>query len=301
MDSRESSPEILQLARASYHALSGVFRQRARHGLTFDASYTWSHTIDNGTNEFFTSLLNPRRAQDTNRLDEDRSNSDLDVRHKFSLSWIWEIPKTKTENGFMKALFNGYQLGSVFLAQSGQPVTIQSGIDANGNGDTAGDRAVFNPFGHVEYGLGRDSGLCVDGGFNFRYSGRKHLSGAGFGAQQHQPDEWMRGQSGERFGFDPAIGYTPVDPTSRYVIAGPGVRTTVGRNNLNTPGFAVLNLSIFKNTYLSETKFLQLRAEFFNVLNHPNYSLSNGNVFSTAGIVAATSAPGYAQVGSPDF
>ena len=137
---------------SSYSGGSVVFRQRSRHGLTFDASYTYSHTIDTGTNEFFTSLLNPRRAQDTNRLDEDRSNSDLDVRHKFSLSWIWEVPKTRTENGFLKALFNGYQIGSVFLAQSGQPVTLQSGLDSNGNGDSAGDRPVFNPAGTLDTG-----------------------------------------------------------------------------------------------------------------------------------------------------
>jgi hypothetical protein len=72
--------------------------------------------------------VNPRRAQDTNRIGDDRGNSDLDVRHKFSLSWIWEVPKTKAQSGFVKALLNDYQLGSVFLAQSGQPVTIQSGI-----------------------------------------------------------------------------------------------------------------------------------------------------------------------------
>ncbi|HEX4485182.1 MAG TPA: hypothetical protein VH088_02885 [Terriglobales bacterium] len=41
---------------SSYNAASAVFHQRSRHGLTLDATYTWSHTIDNGTNEFFTSL-----------------------------------------------------------------------------------------------------------------------------------------------------------------------------------------------------------------------------------------------------
>ena len=74
-------------------------------------------------------------------------DSDLDVRHKFALSWIYEVPKAKVENKFLGALLNGYQIGSVFLAQSGQPVTLQSGIDSNGNGDTAGDRAVSESSG----------------------------------------------------------------------------------------------------------------------------------------------------------
>ncbi len=286
---------------SSYSGGSVVFRQRSRHGLTFDASYTYSHTIDTGTNEFFTSLLNPRRAQDTNRLDEDRSNSDLDVRHKFSLSWIWEVPKTRTENGFLKALFNGYQIGSVFLAQSGQPVTLQSGLDSNGNGDSAGDRPVFNPAGTLDTGsdvfpvcaaaAGSTSGAAV---------GSTYLGPVSI-LNNANPTNGCADNPANAFGFDPAIGYTPVDTTARYVITGPGARATVGRNSLNTPGFGVLNLSIFKNTHFTESKVLQLRAEFFNVLNHPNYSLSNGNVFSTAGVVTATSAPGYAQVSSPDF
>src|SRR5438034_5535695 len=36
---------------------------------------------------------------------------------------------------------------SVFLAQTGQPVTLQSASDSNGNGDTAGDRVMFNSLG----------------------------------------------------------------------------------------------------------------------------------------------------------
>ncbi len=35
------------------------------------------------------------------------------------------------------------------------------------------------------------------------------------------------------------------------------------------------------------------KADIFNILNHPNYALSNGNVFSTAGITTATTTPGY--------
>jgi len=59
------------LGSSIYHAGSVSFTQRARHGLTFNANYTYAHTIDNSTNEFFTSLLNPRRAQDTNRINDD--------------------------------------------------------------------------------------------------------------------------------------------------------------------------------------------------------------------------------------
>ena len=85
------------------------------------------------------------------------------------------------------------------------------------------------------------------------------------------------------------------------MIAGAGARSTVGRNSVTTPGFGTLNLSVYKNTHISETKYLQLQAQVFNVLNHPNYSLSNGNVFSNAGVTTATTTPGYALPFDPNF
>src|SRR5216683_5637554 len=67
------------LGGSRYHAGSVSFVQRSRLGLTFNANYTYADTEDNSTNEFFTSLLNPRRAQDTTRLGDDWSKSDLYV------------------------------------------------------------------------------------------------------------------------------------------------------------------------------------------------------------------------------
>src|SRR2546429_138178 len=135
------------LGSSIYHAGSINFTQRARYGLTFNANYTYSHTLDNSTNEFFTSLLNPRRGQDTQQIGQDWGNSDLDVRHKAALSWSYQVPNIKSDSRWAKTLVNGFSIGSVFLAQTGQPVTLQSASDANGNGDTAGDRVMFNSFG----------------------------------------------------------------------------------------------------------------------------------------------------------
>jgi hypothetical protein len=44
-----------------------------------------------------------------------------------------------------------------------------------------------------------------------------------------------------------------------------------------------------------------VKADFFNILNHPNYALSNGNVFSTAGVTTATTTQGYALPTDPNF
>ncbi len=269
------------LGSSIYHAGSVSFTQRARHGLTFNANYTYAHTIDNSTNEFFTSLLNPRRAQDTNRINEDRGNSDLDVRHKFALSLTYQVPDVRSDKRFVKTLVNGFQIGSIFLAQTGQPITLQSGgVDSNGNGDSAGDRASFNPFAS---GVGGSDvfAVCELAG------GAVGLSSAGMAAGGSCPGA--------------AIGYTPVSYGARYIITGPGARANLGRNSFASPGFDVLNLSVGKKFHFSESKYLLAKADIFNILNHPNYALSNGNVFSAAGVTTATTTPGYAIPGDPNF
>jgi hypothetical protein len=63
----------------------------------------------------------------------------------------------------------------------------------------------------------------------------------------------------------------------------------LGRNSLRGPAFKELNLSIFKNTLLTERVTLQLRAEFFNVFNHPNYANPNLPNFITDPAIAGLS------------
>jgi hypothetical protein len=264
------------LGSSTYHAGSVNFKQRARYGLTFNANYTYSHTLDNSTNEFFTSLLNPRRSQDTNRINQDKSSSDLDVRHHFALAEIYDLPKAKTENHFLKALMNGYQVNSVYLAQTGQPVTLQSGRDSNANGDSAGDRAMLNPF--VTSGTIGSSISNVCGAPN----GSTYVAGA-----------CTTG--------DPTVGYVAKNPAARYVVTGVGVRSNLGRNSWTTPGFGVWNLGVGKKTNFGEQRYLLVRADVFNVLNHPSFALSNGNVFSNAGVTVATTTPGYVLPADPNF
>lgn len=261
-----------------YHAGSVNFVQRSRFGMTLNANYTYSHTIDDATNEFFTSAINPRRAQDTNNLGRDRSNSDLDVRNKFAFSWIYDVPKVPLSNGILKAILDGYQLNGTYVAQSGQPVTLQSVVsDSNGNGDKAGDRVILNPNGTNSLGGSTVSAVCMTPGTGVTFVGK-----CGGSAN--------------------TIGYLADDPTARYVQAGKDTITTVGRNSFTSPGFNVVNFSVFKNTHLTERFNLQLRAEFFNVLNHRNFTLSNGNVFSNSGITVAQGNQAYINVtAGPQF
>jgi hypothetical protein len=246
-------------------------------GLTFNANYTYAHTLDNSTNEFFTSLLNPRRGQDTNRISNDWSSSDLDVRHKVALSWTYQVPNLKSDSRFVKALVNGFQIGSVFLAQTGQPVTLQSGADANVNGDSAGDRVMRNPFGTNPTGGSNITRVCAPAGGGSTVVAATCPAG------------------------DNTVGYLALDPTARYVVAGKGVVANVGRNSFTSPGFSTLNMSLGKSFHFTEGKYLQAKVDVFNILNHANYALSNGNVFSVAGVTTATTTGGYVLANDPNF
>jgi len=63
----------------------------------------------------------------------------------------------------------------------------------------------------------------------------------------------------------------------------------------------VLNMSVGKKFHFTEGTYLLAKADVFNVLNHPSFALSNGNVFSTAGITTATTTPGYVIPTDPNF
>jgi hypothetical protein len=89
-----------------------------------------------------------------------------------------------------------------------------------------------------------------------------------------QPNQW----------FDPKAFLPPA----------PGTYGNVGRGTLVGPGLASADVSLFKTTRLAERMSLQIRGEFFNVLNHANFATPNAAVFSgtaisgSAGLITAT-------------
>jgi hypothetical protein len=72
-----------------------------------------------------------------------------------------------------------------------------------------------------------------------------------------------------------------------FILPAAGTYGNVGRSTLIGPGLADVDVSLFKNTALSERASLQFRAEFFNVLNHANFGTPNATVFSSGAISAS--------------
>ncbi len=86
--------------------------------------------------------------------------------------------------------------------------------------------------------------------------------------------------------------------TAAFAFPAPGTFGNVGRNTLDGPGYQNVNVSLLKNTNLSEQLNLQLRAEFFNLFNHPNFNLPDNFLGSpTFGRIGSARDPRHVQFG----
>lgn len=132
-------------AGSNYNALSGSLIRRFHNGLQLDAAYTWSKTMDNATADVFSTVLTPRRAQDWQNPGGEYSRSALDHTHRLSIETIYDLPFYKNRNWFLKNLVGNWEVAPIYTYQSPEYATVTSGIDANLNGDSAGDRTVITP------------------------------------------------------------------------------------------------------------------------------------------------------------
>ena len=110
----------------------------------FQAAYTYSRTIDNSTADFFSTSLTPRRPQDFQNWDAERSVSPLSRTHRFTLAAVYDLPYFKHGNWLMRNIVGNWGFSPVYTYESPQWATVQSAVDSNLNGDSAGDRAIFN-------------------------------------------------------------------------------------------------------------------------------------------------------------
>lgn len=239
---------------STYHGGAVEFLHRFSHGLLFRANYTYAKTMDNATNDLNTSAVNPRRAQDSFNLRNEWSRSALDVTHKVALTWLYDLPKTNLDNRVLRGFANGWQYSGSYLFQSGQPVTIQSGVDSNGNLDAAGDRAILNPNGTDRIGS-KVAPVCFD-------STTGATSTTGCTAKN-------------------TVGYFASNPGARYIQAGVGALSNLGRNTFNSPYFNVWNMSILKSNHVTERFNVQIRVDAFDVFNHRQFTFGQLSVIGT--------------------
>ena len=221
-------------ANSFYHSLQASLRVNNWRGFSSQANFVWSHSIDNASDlEDFI----PNAAQPNNSLaaNLERGNSNFDIRRRFSWNFSYEFPKF---GGGLAKLKDGWGFDGVLNLQDGQPFTFNYNFEGDYSGSGEGfDRP--DVVGPIQYGSTP---------FNF-------INLTAF-------------QVPCTFGNTTAIS----DSGDSQCLSGTRHFGNLGRNTLIGPSFKEFNFSVFKNTAITERVNLQLRAEFFNILNHPNFS-----------------------------
>jgi Carboxypeptidase regulatory-like domain len=105
---------------SNYNSLQALVQKNFAHGLQFQASYTFSKSIDNASS--FESALNPIDFNATRGL------SAFDARHRFVFNYVWDLPVPKFD-GFKGKLLDGWELSGIVTFQSGFPIRITSQDD----------------------------------------------------------------------------------------------------------------------------------------------------------------------------
>jgi hypothetical protein len=226
----------LPIGSSTYDAGSFELSRSFSSGFEFDANYTWSKFIDQGTNEFFNSFINPRRPQDWRHLKNERGLSVLDVPHRFVAQFVWDTPWFRTSPGISHYLLGNWTVSGDYTASSGQPFTALSLANSDGNGDRQVQRTIVNP------GATGNAGTTVTP---------------------------ITNSSGS------VVAYLAKDPSARYVQAQTGSFPDAPRNSLRAPGINDTEFMIAKNFRFGEQTRVQVGSQFFNLFNHPQFTAAN--------------------------
>ena len=256
-------PEAIMLGNSAfsdYHSAQLSVTKRLSRGLQFNAAYTFSKSIDNASadpgstagggkpdlpNVGFTAQGN---AFDTNA---NKAVSDFDRPHRFSLSFVYDIPNFGHQSRFL----NGWRISGFGQTQSGLPYSIFSA-----------EVTVANPANYTSLRLG-------SGGLYRLAFGRPTLCGTLDQLRQTGTDPTEQA-------FNPAALCSPMTLAGGY----PNNRGfgNLGRNILRGFSQKRFDFGLSKNTKITERVGLEFRWDIFNVFNNVNFGTPN-NVIGDAG------------------
>jgi hypothetical protein len=122
-----------QRDRSYYHSLQLSLQKRFSQGFTFQANHTWSKALGTYNGDPI-----PWFLPDGNKWAYGPMG--IDRRHRFVMSWVWDLPTTNASSGILRQLVNGWQWTGLGQYQTGSPMTISSGRDNSLDG-VGSDRA----------------------------------------------------------------------------------------------------------------------------------------------------------------
>jgi len=234
-----------------YNGVEASLAKRLSYGLQFLASYTFSKTLDtDGADVNSTSAGNALTLGDQNSPRQRWGRASFNRTHRFVFSGTWSLPSPPT--GLRRSVLGGWTVAALATIQSGSALTIA-------------DTNINNVFGIIE-DRAQLSGACSKN--QLVKSGSVHSK---------------------------LDGYFSTDCfTTPPVVGSDGIGTAFGNSAtgiVDGPGQANLDLAFSKTVALrgsQEKASLQFRAEFFNMLNHPQFANPDTNFTSpTFGVISS--------------
>jgi len=229
------------IASSAYNALEMMLQKRFSHGLQFQAAYTYSKSIDDGST--FEETLDPFNYRASRAL------SIYNSKQRFVVSYDWEIP-TRKYSGFAGKVLTNWEVSGITQFQSGFPIRL----------DTADDTELINSF----FFLGTEAPSLV-APFK-KLNPRNTLTDPALGISSpgywFYPGDFATAASNPLGAAVPPLGSFN-NGTQRTICCGPGLEDW--------------DFSVHKKISFTETKYVQFRAEIFNVFNRTNYSNPDGH------------------------
>jgi hypothetical protein len=244
-----------------YHGLQADLTRRFRGGLFFEMAYTWSKSIDTGS-EVFTTTGGSSYPQDPFNIRGERGPSAFDRRHRGSITAVYAIPYHGSNGGFPGALnyaLRNWTFSGTAQLQTGAPDTIHLfGFDENHDLRTTNDRPdLGNPRAAINY-----SDACL--------TSTTCITGVG----QLQPNgtylDFNTNAPGTRDQF-------------RYIVVD-GRTGNLGRNTFVNDWTQDYSLAVERIFPIRrwEGHQLEFRAEGINPFNHPNPGLVSADLLDPA-------------------
>jgi hypothetical protein len=250
----------------NYNGLQSSLRKRYSHGLDFIASYTFSKTLTDNRGYYGSSYVSGPSAYWQNAYDRhaDYGRSFFDATHNFSVGGSYELPVGANRSHFSsmpraaEAVLGGWQVGYILSLHSGFPITV-NGSNVSNSGNRTARANHYRELKIVNQSI----------------------------------DHW--------FGTDPSAIPCTGDVDNGVCAYGRQKTNTFGNSSISTeeaPGFKNFDLTASKRFNISERRYLEFRAEFFNVFNMVSFSTPDPSVNSaTFGAIGTTASTG--QVNAP--